>query len=544
MYTGIFIYNFNKMAPQQNSTLIDENLEVGPSLLSIPEEINRYSPILPPKNRENLDKNNNYNNIKFNNYNNDYQDIHYIPKWEQTEREQRLYHKYKHYRSGSNRSGHSRRSRSISLYGVNSTIEQGHKEITIWLGDEPRYVSGVTNKTTCNDIIKALIDDEISNGNYEYCQRFKDGTASRDYSDYVITECWRGIERSYDVNMAILPVWKAWSRVHNEIRLSLKHHKDIQDPTKALKTNTTLSSIRDYICKLLTFGKSKKRNCKSKKSNKSTKSVRSKNEDKENQQNPNTKCKHDQNIIDPCPFNVENKLKNSNIKPTLEESEYKAKTKINKEKLYKLSETRSSIRKRRSGNRRKDKKTTHSHDKRRDNSCANHGENNNFLRKRKDATIRNSIRSKLAQKNAEMNELYEREYALTKELTNKCKMYKLQNDLYTKADKNLEISVGQIQRSIEACAKEIIQTEHELLEIKNEIKHDISLINNLKRLTLETDPNECGVPIDIENALKAQIVTDPNPAATNDDTLTNCEQQMLFVDNIYEFCDNNASMLV
>lgn len=52
----------------------------------------------------------------------------------------------------------------------------------------------------------------------------KDGTASRDYSDYVITECWRGIERSYDGNMAILPVWKAWSRVHNEVILHKHTH--------------------------------------------------------------------------------------------------------------------------------------------------------------------------------------------------------------------------------------------------------------------------------------------------------------------------------
>lgn len=43
------------------------------------------------------------------------------------------------------------------------------------------------------------------------------GAASRDCNDYVITESWRGIERSYDGNMAILPVWKAWSRVHNEV---------------------------------------------------------------------------------------------------------------------------------------------------------------------------------------------------------------------------------------------------------------------------------------------------------------------------------------
>lgn len=108
------------MAPQQNSTLIDENLDVCPSLLNIPEEINRYSPILPPKNKENLDKNNNHNNK---NINNQYQDVNYVRKWEPTEREQRnIHHKYKHHRSASNRSGHSRRSRSISLYGVNSTI--------------------------------------------------------------------------------------------------------------------------------------------------------------------------------------------------------------------------------------------------------------------------------------------------------------------------------------------------------------------------------------------------------------------------------------
>lgn len=62
----------------------------------------------------------------------------------------------------------------------------------------------------------------------------KDGTASRDYSDYVITECWRGIERSYDGNMAILPVWKAWSRVHNEV--ILHKHTHTLDVRKTFRT--------------------------------------------------------------------------------------------------------------------------------------------------------------------------------------------------------------------------------------------------------------------------------------------------------------------
>jgi len=45
--------------------------------------------------------------------------------------------------------------------------------------------------------------------------------ASRDYGDYIITESWGGIERSYDGNMAILPVWRAWSRVHNEVMATI-----------------------------------------------------------------------------------------------------------------------------------------------------------------------------------------------------------------------------------------------------------------------------------------------------------------------------------
>ncbi|XP_059226890.1 ras association domain-containing protein 10 [Stomoxys calcitrans] len=526
------------MAPQQNSTLIDENLDVSPSLINIPEEISHYSPILPPKNKHNHDKDNKNNNnntkrddVIGNNNNNisgHQQDVNFVRNWEQMEGDKGHYHKNKHHRSGSYRSGHSRRSRSISLYGVNSTIKQGHKEITIWLGDEPRYVSGVTNKTSCNDIIKALIDDEIRCGNYEYCQRLKDGTASRDYSDYVITECWRGIERSYDGNMAILPVWNAWSRVHNEIRLSLKHSRDILDPSKAFKNNnTTLSIIRNYICKFLTFGK--------RKPYKTKKTPKYSNNSQKHKSNQNSqKADVIPNIIPLADCQRDFQKPNSNIMPKQEESNLRAKSKTNKEKLFRLSEARSSQRKRRSSHKRKEKRL--SIDK-----LSNVDAGTNYLRRRKDSSIRNSVRSKLAQKNAEMNSLYEREYALTKQLANKCKLYKLQNELYRDPDNDLDISVGQIQHNIEAYAREIIRTEHELLEVKKEIKNDISIINNLKRLTLESDRNECGVPVNLQEVLKPEIHPDPKASTSVHDPTSD---QMLFVDNIYEFCDNNASMLV
>ena len=244
----------------------------------------------------------------------------------------------------------------------------------------------------------------------------------------------------------------------------------------------------------------------------------------------------------PLQSNLQNLLsrrKQPNVDNNLEASANKCKTTSNRNKLYKLSESRTSLRKRRSNSRRKEKKCALQ--KRNDNIV---GDANNFLRKRKDSSIRSSVRNKLAQKNAEINDLFDREYALTKELNNKFKIYKLRNELYTSSDKNLELSVGQIQQNIEACAKDIIRTEHELLEIKNEIKHDISIINNLKRLTLESDLNQCGVPTDDE----ARDLKHPEPKATtlqssNTATKLQCKQ-MEFVDNIYEFCDNNASMLV
>ncbi|KAI9588710.1 ras association domain-containing protein 9 [Glossina fuscipes] len=480
------------MAPQQNSTLIDENTSLGQSVNELPEEIKHYSPILPLKTKP-ID--NNKENFRCKRADTvDAKEEQYLNQ---------LKYKDNHNKNNNRRSERSCRSRSISLCGVNSTVayEQGYKEITIWLGNEVRYVSGVTNKTTCNDIIKAMIDDELSNGNSElYRCVQKDGTASRDYSGYVITECWRGIERSYDGNVAILPIWKAWNRAHNEIRLSLKCHKDVNDPAKPIKTNSTLSSLRKYFCKLLNFrllGKDQP-----------TKSTKS--------------------------------LKNHEVKTTILPTSHlspDAKDKLDKEKLYRLCETRSTVRKRRKSPR---KRKIH----KRSNVIKRHDKDHdigNYLRRRKGLTARSSIRSKLAEKNAEMNELYAREYTLTRQLTKKCKLYRLQNELYTKTDKNFEMSVGQIQHNIENCAQEILKTEHELLHVKNEIKQDISIINSLKRLALETNSPERRMPIALREVLRH---SSPEPAAAIPIPIKPTSERIQFVDNIHEFCDNNASLLV
>lgn len=40
-------------------------------------------------------------------------------------------------------------------------------EVPIWIRGEPRFVAGINDATTCSNIIQALIDDELQNGNYQ-----------------------------------------------------------------------------------------------------------------------------------------------------------------------------------------------------------------------------------------------------------------------------------------------------------------------------------------------------------------------------------------
>uniref|UniRef100_W8BNA5 Ras association domain-containing protein 9 n=1 Tax=Ceratitis capitata TaxID=7213 RepID=W8BNA5_CERCA len=524
------------MAVQQNSTLIYDNLDDCPSLLKETEELSRYSPILPLKRENNIMK---YQEKQLDNNNNNDNKNSRIKDLQKCSK----YAKSSHNRNyaASSCSTKSGRSRTISLSGVNSTEAQGHKEIPIWLGEEPRYVSGVNSRTTCTDIIKALIDDEIRNGgNHDYCaNRNKFDAASRDYTDYVITECWRGIERSYDGNMAILPVWKAWSRVHNEIRLSLKHKQDVAEPAPPKQCKNWLQSLRKYFAKLWKFTKRNNKTLPPPAANKQLSRLLPIEEEADCPDEivfillPDKKY---DNLTEPQPENSKHLRATAN-----NVNDPSTKAEMLKKKLYSLSETRVSMcRKKRFVGCKTPKKRK---------ACTKQSENvanvpqiaaNNCIRRRKDAPLRNSLRHKLAQKTNEIDTLYKREYELTKRLTHKCQLYKQHNELYTKADQQMEISIGEIQRSVEQYAEQIIQTENELRELKNEIKHDISIVNNLKRMTLNAIETavDCGVPITVD------LNDDNDESNRARERRRDANAEMQFVDNIYEFCDNNASMLV
>lgn len=59
----------------------------------------------------------------------------------------------------------------ISSAPTTSTSDE-EVEIPIWIRGEPRFVAGINEATTCNNIIQALIDDELQSGNYKKGKRF------------------------------------------------------------------------------------------------------------------------------------------------------------------------------------------------------------------------------------------------------------------------------------------------------------------------------------------------------------------------------------
>ncbi|KAL0273337.1 UNVERIFIED_CONTAM: hypothetical protein PYX00_006030 [Menopon gallinae] len=82
------------------------------------------------------------------------------------------------------------------------------EEIPIWVNGIIQWVSGVDRKTTCRDVIEAVLLGE--------------GSEKRNVKDYTIMERWRRVERPLDENSKILKIWSHWGDEKKEVRLCLK----------------------------------------------------------------------------------------------------------------------------------------------------------------------------------------------------------------------------------------------------------------------------------------------------------------------------------
>lgn len=144
------------------------------------------------------------------------------------------------------------------------------------------------------------------------------------------------------------------------------------------------------------------------------------------------------------------------------------------------------------------------------------------------------IRYEILTKMNDMNKLLQREVELGARLASKCAKYKTENEIYT-TKIGLEMCIEGVQKNLDKYAKEIIYNENELFKTKYEIKQKCRVLDDLKKVLCleETEEDRLKELIGLENRKKLQINLVKGKMSDID-----------FVDNIYEFCDNNESVMV
>ncbi|XP_053659212.1 ras association domain-containing protein 10 [Anopheles marshallii] len=84
-------------------------------------------------------------------------------------------------------------------------------EIPVWIKGEQRWISGVSDDTTCGDLIEVLVQQEQGGG-----------VPTPDVKDYCITERWRQVEQVLDNGTKIWQIWTAWGKAQPEVKFILR----------------------------------------------------------------------------------------------------------------------------------------------------------------------------------------------------------------------------------------------------------------------------------------------------------------------------------
>lgn len=83
-------------------------------------------------------------------------------------------------------------------------------EIPVWFIGTQRWVTGLTKRTTCDDVIYALL--------------YNDGKHEDERTDkYTIYERWRDVERPLQGRTKVLKIWKAWGDEQRNVQLTMRH---------------------------------------------------------------------------------------------------------------------------------------------------------------------------------------------------------------------------------------------------------------------------------------------------------------------------------
>ena len=105
-------------------------------------------------------------------------------------------------------------------------------ELPVWLGGCEKWVTGLTKRTTCDDVLYALLHHE---GNPNDCV---------DVSSFAIFERWREVERPLRGRTKILKVWRAWGEEGSTVRFSVrKLETPLDTSSEVAKTKRTRKNL-------------------------------------------------------------------------------------------------------------------------------------------------------------------------------------------------------------------------------------------------------------------------------------------------------------
>lgn len=94
-------------------------------------------------------------------------------------------------------------------------------EIPIWFHGKVKWVSNLTSRSTCSDIIKAILSFSSINSN----------DILNLNENYYLSECRHGIERPLKNHCRILKLWKSWTNESKNVILTIRSHDDVIFPS-------------------------------------------------------------------------------------------------------------------------------------------------------------------------------------------------------------------------------------------------------------------------------------------------------------------------
>jgi hypothetical protein len=98
-------------------------------------------------------------------------------------------------------------------------------EIPFWVHDRPKWVSGITKSTTCQDVLHALVLTErraVASSKSSSKSKEEEAAAREVSRVLALVEQWRGVERPLSNSSRILKLWLAWGEERSQVRFVVK----------------------------------------------------------------------------------------------------------------------------------------------------------------------------------------------------------------------------------------------------------------------------------------------------------------------------------